>query len=239
MPRSMSACTWGVRPPALRGSGTAVPAGADRAAFDHQVPADAGRASGPGPGAVHRAREAHDDQADLGPVALGQPRTSSARRASRSSPTRPMPAACAIFLEEEMGLPCTFSFAALRRPQAGQRRGAPGSAGEDAAGDVRAATTSAMYLSEIGARAMYIPASFPGRDHPPAHRHPRSWGYAGATYLIQEVCNALFDALFHILPLGTEMDAVDAPPRPAGIRSCPGTTTPGASSTSWSRPTPS
>jgi chlorophyllide a reductase subunit Z len=110
-------------------------------------------------------------------------------------------------MEEDLGIPCSFAFS--RKPGVKPDNDAVRRAIKEKPPLVLFGSyNERMYAAELGGRCMYIPASFPGAIIRRSLGTP-FMGYSGATYVVQEYCNALFDALFNILPLGTDMDKIE------------------------------
>jgi chlorophyllide a reductase subunit Z len=104
-------------------------------------------------------------------------------------------------LSDELGM--TIAFAASRplRPGELDNEGVRKLLHSKAPAFVFGSINEKIYLSEAGAKyTNFIPAAFPGPIVRRAVGTP-FMGYRGAVYVVQEIVNRLYEALFHFLPV--------------------------------------
>ncbi len=118
------------------------------------------------------------------------------------------------FLEDEMGMPCAFAIT-RRAGEKTDNRAVRTKIRETPPMVMFGSVNERIYMAEERTRGTWIAASFPGAIIRRATGTP-FMGYAGATYIVQEFCNALFDGLFNMLPLAGDLDRVAPTPARSG-----------------------
>ena len=199
-----------VRPPAVRGTGPAVPAGADRPARTTNFLRTLGELTGVDPEPFIE-REKHTTIKPIWDLWRSVTQDFFATATFAIVATDTYARGVRQFLEDEMGIPCTFAVsrcAGVKPDNAAVREALRA---QDAAGAVRFVQRAHVRRRDSADARCTSRRRFPGAIIRRATGTP-FMGYAGATYIVQEFCNALFDALFNILPLGTDLDKVEPTP---------------------------
>jgi chlorophyllide a reductase subunit Z len=105
------------------------------------------------------------------------------------------------YLGDELGMPIAFVSSRPRRPDEPDNEAIRQRLHMKAPAFVFGSINEKIYLSEAGAKyTSFIPAAFPG---PVVRRSVGTpfVGYCGAVYVIQEIVNRLYEALFNFLPV--------------------------------------
>ncbi len=120
------------------------------------------------------------------------------------------------FLGDELGMPIAFVSSRPRRPDEPDNEAIRQRLHKKAPAFVFGSINEKIYLSEAGAKyTSFIPAAFPGPVVRRAVGTPFV-GYSGAVYVIQEIVNRLYEALFNFLPVDSAYaKGAGAPPAPA------------------------
>ncbi|MBK9709876.1 MAG: chlorophyllide a reductase subunit Z [Kouleothrix sp.] len=107
----------------------------------------------------------------------------------------------ARFLGDELGMPIAFISGRPRKPDEPDNEAIRQRLHKKAPAFVFGSINEKIYLSEAGAKyTNFIPAAFPGPVVRRAVGTP-FMGYRGAVYVIQEIVNRLYEALFNFLPV--------------------------------------